>query len=140
MHSRGAGGQVRGRSRRLSIVTYSLLLSTLIKRSRILSYGGLTEAQLRVSFELLLKQDDPSLDYDRWVRDCPAPPHALRSYTGINLKSSEQWKTLLVPLFSRNHATVDFFLARVVLPKEQGQSKGTVEGIRAAFKHLWDSA
>ena len=81
-------------------------------------YGGLTEAQLKVSFEILLKQDDPSLDYDHWVRDCPSVPGPLRNYTGINLKSSEQWTTLLVPLFSRNHATVDFFLARVVFPKE----------------------
>ena len=81
-------------------------------------YGGLTEAQLKISFEILLKQDDPSLDYDHWVRDCPSVPGPLRNYTGINLKSSEQWSTLLVPLFSRNHATIDFFLARVVFPKE----------------------
>ncbi|KAF8554288.1 hypothetical protein OG21DRAFT_1497164 [Imleria badia] len=81
-------------------------------------YGGLTEDQLKVSFELLLKQDDPSLDYERWVQGCPSVPSSLRNYTGINLKSSEQWTTLLVPLFSRNHATVDFFLARVVFPKE----------------------
>ena len=81
-------------------------------------YGGLTETQLRLSFELLLKQDDPSLDYDHWVRDCPSVPSSLRNYTGINLKSAEQWKISLVPLFSRNHATVDFFLAKVVFPKE----------------------
>ena len=80
-------------------------------------YGGLTEAQLKVSFENLLKQDDPS-DYDHWVRDCPSVPGPLRNYTGINLKSSEQWTMLLVPLFSRNHATIGFFLARVVFPKE----------------------
>lgn len=81
-------------------------------------YGGLTETQLKISFELLLKQDDPSLYYEHWVRDCPTVPTSFRNYTGINLKSSEQWKTLLVPLFSRNHATVDFYLARVVFPKE----------------------
>ena len=81
-------------------------------------YGGLTEAQLKVSFELLLKQDDPSLDYLHWVRECPSVPVSLRNYTGINLRSSEQWMALLVPLFSRNHATIDFFLARVVFPKE----------------------
>ncbi|KAF8554287.1 hypothetical protein OG21DRAFT_1522569 [Imleria badia] len=81
-------------------------------------YGGLTEAQLKVSFELLLKQDDPSLDYEHWVRDCPSVPSSLRNYAGINLKSSEQWSTLLVPIFSRNHATIDFFLARIVFPKE----------------------
>ena len=81
-------------------------------------YGGLTEAQLRVSFELLLKQDDPLLDYLKWVQDCPSVPVSLQNYTGINLRSSEQWRVLLVPLFSRNHPTFDFFLARVMFPKE----------------------
>ncbi|KAG6377791.1 hypothetical protein JVT61DRAFT_14564 [Boletus reticuloceps] len=81
-------------------------------------YGGLTEEQLKISFQLLLKQDDPSVDFNLWVRDCHTVPDSLRNYTAINLKSSEQWTTLLVPLFSRNHATVDFFLSRVVFPKE----------------------
>ncbi|KAF8439804.1 hypothetical protein L210DRAFT_3540380 [Boletus edulis BED1] len=81
-------------------------------------YGGLTEEQLKITFQLLLKQDDPSVDYNLWVRDCDSVPGSLRNYTAINLKSSEQWTTLLVPLFSRNHATIDFYLARVVFPKE----------------------
>lgn len=53
-------------------------------------YGGLTEEQLKVSFEMLLKQDDPSLDYEEWVQDCSSVPSSLRNYTRINLKSSEQ--------------------------------------------------
>ena len=71
-------------------------------------YGGLSEEQLRLSFEMLLKQDDPSLDYDLWVRDCPAVPEGLQTLSGINIKSSEQWKEFLFPLFKRNRATVDF--------------------------------
>ncbi|KAH0834163.1 hypothetical protein J3R83DRAFT_11469 [Lanmaoa asiatica] len=81
-------------------------------------YGGLSEEQLKVSFELLLKQDDPSLDYDLWVRDCPAVPKSLQTLNGINIKSSEQWSKFLLPLFSRNRATVDFYLSNVVFPKE----------------------
>ena len=30
-------------------------------------YGGLEEKQLKQSFEILLKQDKPSVDYDLWV-------------------------------------------------------------------------
>ena len=30
-------------------------------------YGGLEEKQLKQSFEILLKQDEPSVDYDLWV-------------------------------------------------------------------------
>ena len=81
-------------------------------------YGGLSEAQLRLSFDILLKQDDPSLDYDLWVRDCPAVPEGLQTLSGVNIKSSEQWDDFLLPLFKRNRATVDFYLSSVVFPKE----------------------
>ncbi|KAF8127615.1 hypothetical protein EV363DRAFT_1513903 [Boletus edulis] len=81
-------------------------------------YGGLTEEQLRLSFEILLKQDDPSLDYDLWVRDCPAVPQCLQTISGVNIQSSEQWTNQLFPLFKRNRATVDFYLSSVVFPKE----------------------
>ncbi|KAF8555163.1 hypothetical protein OG21DRAFT_1507968 [Imleria badia] len=81
-------------------------------------YGGLSEEQLRLSFEILLKQDDPTSDYDLWIRDCPDVPSGLRTISGVNLRSSEQWKSLLFPLFKRNRATVDFYLSNVVFPKE----------------------
>ncbi|KAF8555161.1 hypothetical protein OG21DRAFT_1439060 [Imleria badia] len=81
-------------------------------------YSGLSEEQLRLSFEILLKQDDPTLDYDLWVQDCPAMPEGLQTLNGINIKSSEQWNKFLFPLFSRNKATVDFCLSSVVFPKE----------------------
>ena len=82
-------------------------------------YGGLSEGQLRVSFEILLKQDDPSLDYDLWVRESGAAvPENLRALSAVNIKSSEQWNEFLVPLFSRNRATVDFYLSSVVFPRE----------------------
>ncbi|KAG9310892.1 hypothetical protein JVU11DRAFT_8750 [Chiua virens] len=81
-------------------------------------YGGLDETQLKASFEVLLKQDDPSVDYNLWVRACPSVPESLRSLGGINIKSSAQWTNYLIPLFSRNKATVDFYLSRIVFPME----------------------
>ena len=81
-------------------------------------YGGLEEKQLKQSFEILLKQDEPSVDYDHWVRECFSIPDSLRTLSGINMKSSEQWCNHLVPLFSRNKAMIDFYLSRVVFPKE----------------------
>jgi hypothetical protein len=81
-------------------------------------YGGLSEEQLRLSFEMLLRQDDPSLDYDFWVRECPAVPECLQTFSGVNIKSSEQWNEFLFPLFRQNRATVDFYLSSVVFPKE----------------------
>ncbi|KIJ64298.1 hypothetical protein HYDPIDRAFT_90931, partial [Hydnomerulius pinastri MD-312] len=81
-------------------------------------YGGLTEEQLRTCFEILLKQDNPSLEYELWVRDCPTVPDALRTLNGINIKSSDQWQNHLHPLFAKNQALIDFYLSRVVFPKE----------------------
>ncbi|KAF8439863.1 hypothetical protein L210DRAFT_3540646 [Boletus edulis BED1] len=81
-------------------------------------YGGLTDEQLRASFEILLKQDDPSLDYGLWVIGCRNIPEELRTLNGINIKSSEQWQKHLLPQFSRNKATIDFYLSRVVYPRE----------------------
>ena len=81
-------------------------------------YRGLGEEQLRLSFDMLLKQDDPTLDYALWVRDCPTVPERLQTINGVNIKSSEQWKEFLFPLFKQNRATVDFYLSSVVFPKE----------------------
>ena len=81
-------------------------------------YRGLNEKQLELSFEILLQQDDPSVDYDLWVREGSSIPDELRTLNGINIKSSEQWRNSLKPLFSWNKATIDFYLSRVVFPRE----------------------
>ena len=81
-------------------------------------YDGLREEQLRLSFEILLQQDDPTSDYDLWVRECPTVPECIQTISGVNIKSSEQWNKLLFPLFKQNRATVDFYLSSVVFPKE----------------------
>ena len=81
-------------------------------------YRGLNEKQLELSFEILLQQDDPSVDYDLWVREGSSIPDELKTLNGINIKSSEQWGKHLIPLFSRNKATIDFYLSRVVFPRE----------------------
>ncbi|KAF9472983.1 hypothetical protein BDN70DRAFT_997884 [Pholiota conissans] len=82
-------------------------------------YGGLTSAQVRGSFELLLKLDNPSLEYASWVqRGGDAIPLTHRELIGVNLKDVETFTQDVIPLFRRNKGTVDFFLSRVVFPKE----------------------
>ena len=81
-------------------------------------YGGLEEELLKQCFEILLKQDEPPVEYDLWVRECSLVPDSLKTLNGVNIKSSEQWRNHIVPLFSRNKATIDFYLSRVVFPKE----------------------
>jgi hypothetical protein len=83
-------------------------------------YTGLSEEQLRVSFEMLLDQDDPSTEYTLWVKeyDGESMPDSLRKLSEINLRSSEQWDKVIFPLFTRNQAAIDFYLSRVVFPQE----------------------
>ena len=81
-------------------------------------YTGLSEEQLRFSFGILFKQHESSFDYDLWIRTCPAVAETLRALNGVNIESVEQWNKPLFPLFSRNQATIDFYLSNVVFPKE----------------------
>ncbi|KAG2365786.1 hypothetical protein BDR07DRAFT_1398113 [Suillus spraguei] len=73
-------------------------------------YGGLTEKQ----------QDNPALEYETWTKELSSDslPDNLQHLSGINMESTEQFTDCLVPLFGRNKAVVDFFLAQFVLPKE----------------------
>jgi hypothetical protein len=81
-------------------------------------YAGLNEQQLRASFEILLDQDDPSTEYALWIKEYESVPKSLQELSEINLRSSEQWDNVIFPLFARNQAAIDFYLSRVVFPKE----------------------
>ena len=83
-------------------------------------YAGLSEEQLRVSFEMLLDEDDPSTEYATWVKelDRKSVPDSLQKLSDINLKPSEQWDKVIFPLFSRNQGAIDFYMSRVVFPHE----------------------
>ncbi|KAG1894568.1 uncharacterized protein F5891DRAFT_1255076 [Suillus fuscotomentosus] len=80
-------------------------------------YGGLTLQQLMLCFELLLKQDNPTLEYESWVARLQCIPESLRQLNGINTESAEQVRDLQ-RLFEFNKAVIDFYLSRVVFPKE----------------------
>src|SRR6267154_206500 len=80
-------------------------------------YAGLTHEQLMLCFELLLKQDNPALEYESWVLGLQSVPDSLRHLSGINTESTEQLHDLQ-HLFAFNKAVVDFYLSRVVFPKE----------------------
>jgi hypothetical protein len=81
-------------------------------------YAGLSEEQLRVSFEILLDKDDPSTEYALWIEEYESVPKSLQELSEINLRSSEQWDNVIFPFFARNQAAIDFYLSRVVFPKE----------------------
>ncbi|KAG1750376.1 uncharacterized protein EDB91DRAFT_686310 [Suillus paluster] len=80
-------------------------------------YAGLTLQQLMLCFELLLKEDNPALEYESWVFELQSVPDSLRHLSGINTESAEQLPDLL-QLFACNKAVVDFYLSRIVFPRE----------------------
>ena len=80
-------------------------------------YTGLNNDQLRTSFALLGKMTDPSFEYDRWHQNTMLPGE-LRNFSGVNLDDNNQWKDSLYPCLRLNKGVIDFFLSRVVFPKE----------------------
>ncbi|EGO28636.1 hypothetical protein SERLADRAFT_413465 [Serpula lacrymans var. lacrymans S7.9] len=80
-------------------------------------YGGLSEKELDICFQLLQKVDNPPVEYEEWIRGCDVPD-TLRHISGLNARSAEQRNRYLIPLFQQNQAVVDFYLSRVVFPKE----------------------
>jgi hypothetical protein len=95
-------------------------------------YAGLSEEQLRVSFEILLNQDDPSMGYALWIEECDydseSIPESLQKLGEINLRSSEQWDNVTFPFFARNKAAIDLYLSRVVFPKEAKEFPWKISG------------
>ena len=100
-------------------------------------YGGLSEGQLRSSFELLLQQEDPSSEYVFWLEDnndSTSLPDELHKLSGVNIRSLEQWERHLVPLFSRNKRAIDLFLSKVVFPNHAKEFPRRISGT------YWDIA
>jgi hypothetical protein len=68
-------------------------------------------------FDLLAKLDNPEMEYDHWVKSGQDIPAELRQLKGVNMEEKTQVDGFLVPLFSRNKGTVDFYLSQVVFPR-----------------------
>ena len=82
-------------------------------------YGGLTPPQVRECFDLLFKLDNPTQEYENWVKrgggDIPVWFHQL---IGVNTKDVQTFTRDVVPIFQHNQAAINFFLSQVVFPKE----------------------
>ncbi|KAF8555664.1 hypothetical protein OG21DRAFT_1496140 [Imleria badia] len=91
-------------------------------------YAGLSKDQLKVSFEILLDEDDPSAEYALWITEFESVPVPLQKLGDINLRSSEEWDNVILPHFARNQAAIDFYLSRVVFPKEAQEFPSKLSG------------
>ncbi|KAF8326320.1 uncharacterized protein EI90DRAFT_3156603 [Cantharellus anzutake] len=81
-------------------------------------YGGLSCDQLDTCFELLSQLEDPVVEYSKWIKENCFVPKSLSDYSSFNPNDHRQRINHLYPAFTRNQETINFFLSRVVFPRE----------------------
>ena len=82
-------------------------------------YEGLTPSQVRECFDLLFKLDNPTQEYEIWVkRGRVDVPVWFCQLIGVNTQDVQTFTRDVVPIFQHNQAVIDFFLSQVVFPKE----------------------
>ena len=91
-------------------------------------YAGLSKEQLEASFAILLDEDDPLAEYALWIKECDSVPVSLQKLGDINFRSLEEWDNVILPHFARNQAAIDFYLSRVVFPKEAQEFLSKLSG------------
>ncbi|GKZ98243.1 hypothetical protein AnigIFM59636_002476 [Aspergillus niger] len=82
-------------------------------------YHGLSSEQVRHCFTLLGKENDPEAEYQGWIcraRSTLTPQ--LQVLTGVNLEDTSTFMEVLYPHLHYQKGLVDFYLSRVVFPKE----------------------
>jgi len=81
-------------------------------------YSGLNANQFRQAFEHLLKADEPSVEYEKWV--IRGVPENLRDFNSINSEDSHHLEELLQHVRFNTHLA-DFYLNSFVFPRHAKQ-------------------
>lgn len=80
-------------------------------------YGGLHDDDLWIAFRLLVRADQPDVEYSSWTADAPHLPDAYRHLAGINLEDRVRCATEVFPPLRFSKGAIDFFLSRYVFPR-----------------------
>lgn len=81
-------------------------------------YEGLTDDDLFIAMSHLMESDQADVQFQAWVRDAPGLSIAFKQLQGINLKDRPQCISSVFPALRYAKSVVDYFLARIVFPKE----------------------
>ncbi|KAH7095848.1 hypothetical protein FB567DRAFT_624053 [Paraphoma chrysanthemicola] len=85
-------------------------------------YGGLSDEQMFTAFEHLSGSDQADVQFSEWVSAAaPSLPLAFRTLAGINLKDRQHCIQEIFPHLRYSKACTDYFLSRLVFPKEMRQ-------------------
>jgi hypothetical protein len=82
-------------------------------------YHGLSREQVRHCFTLVGKENEPAAEYQHWIqRELSTLPDELRALAGANLEDTRTFHEILYPHLQYQKGLIDFYLSRVVFPKE----------------------
>lgn len=81
-------------------------------------YGGLSDDDLFLCFEHLMKLDQAETEYSDWIQSVPSLPESFRRLVGVNIKDHYQVTHNLFPHLRYSKNVIDYFLAHIVFPKE----------------------
>ncbi|SPO01443.1 uncharacterized protein DNG_04116 [Cephalotrichum gorgonifer] len=81
-------------------------------------YSGLTDSDLFLTFDHLLKSDQAEVEYGLWVREILGMPEKFKTLAGVNIEDKDQCIKDVFPHIRYSKSTVDYFLDHVVFPKE----------------------
>ena len=81
-------------------------------------YAGLSDDELFLCFEHMLKSDQAAAEYSEWVKCAPTLPDAHKTIAGVNIKDHQQCINVLFPCLKRAAGAIDYFLSHIVFPKE----------------------
>jgi hypothetical protein len=92
-----------------------LILLTLLSHY----YGGLSDEQMFNAFDHLSNSDQSAVQFQEWVATAaPSLPAASRTLSGINLRDRQHCIKHVFPYLRYSKACIDYFLSRLVFPKE----------------------
>ncbi|KAH6855507.1 hypothetical protein B0I37DRAFT_395568 [Chaetomium sp. MPI-CAGE-AT-0009] len=83
-------------------------------------YDGIDESQLRLALARVLKSDDPSTEYDKWVQSSDDFPASVRAWNTINIEDDAQVRVIWKAVRYRV-VVVDYFLNNFVFPQHAKQ-------------------
>ena len=81
-------------------------------------HSGLSDDQLFLSFESLVRTDHAQEEYIVWIRDAPMVPVEFRQLSSINLSDKRQCIREIFPSLRFAKGAIDFYLSRIVFPNE----------------------
>lgn len=81
-------------------------------------YAGLSNDDLFLAFDHLLKSDQAHVEYQMWVADAPHLPRSYRQLDGINLEDERHCVQHVFPGLRSSKSVIDYFLSNIVFPKE----------------------